>query len=366
MFDIHRQHRYFRGGMLARGVGILFSFIFSISAYAAGKALCPSELTASWKTNLVVHHFSVGQGDATFIRTPSGKTFLIDGGLGGQGRKTILPAIKRCYTEENETPKIDYIIVTHPHIDHFGGIRDLLQEVILGNLDVDFVFDTGSEIQVKKSAELEKYRALRDQAAERGLLKKVVPAPGTKMQISDGTVVSIVAVNGKVKGKTPIKMTNAHGIAEGENLNALSIAAKIRYGTFDYFIGGDLTGGGDSTPDVESNVATVVGEIDVYHANHHGSNTSSNKKLLKTMKPKAVIVSVGDGGMNAAYQLPRKETIDRILGTSSVKGIYLTAQGALKQPLPKKVYNEKGDIVIVANNKSKYIVNKASFETDKK
>lgn len=351
--------------MLTKGFGSLILLVFSLQAHGAGVSRCPREYTGQWKSKLVIHHLSVGQGDSTFIRTPDGTTILIDGGLPSQGREVVIPAIKRCYLEStSQIPRINYVIVTHPHIDHFGGVRELLNAVLEGELDIDHIIDTGSEIQVKKSQELDKYRTLRDLAAHKGLLKKSVPKPGGVIKLGKVSF-SVVAVNGKVKGKQPIKMTNSHGIAEGENLNALSIAMKIRFGTFDYFIGGDMTGGGDSTPDVESNVASTVGEIDVYHANHHGSNTSSNNKLLWTTKPKAVIVSVGDGGLNKRYQLPNREAIDRIRELPSVHGIYLTAFGALKSPLPKKVRNEKGDIVLIASE-TQYIVNQYKYKTDGK
>ena len=83
--------------------------------------------------------------------------------------------------------------------------------------------------------------------------------------------------------------------------NDYSICLRIQYGDFVYVTCGDLTGN-DEEPedakhlynDVESSIATMIGEVDVLKVNHHGSRSSTNKKWCKTLKPTVAVISCGD------------------------------------------------------------------------
>ncbi|MEZ4751346.1 MAG: MBL fold metallo-hydrolase [Bdellovibrionota bacterium] len=92
-------------------------------AFGAAKANrheCP---TGDWKSSLVVHHIAVGQGDATFIRTPSGTTVLVDAGLPGRGKADVVPTLQKCY----QLKDLDYVVLTHFDQDHHGGFAHVLK-----------------------------------------------------------------------------------------------------------------------------------------------------------------------------------------------------------------------------------------------
>ena len=81
--------------------------------------------------------------------------------------------------------------------------------------------------------------------------------------------------------------------------NDLSICLRIQYGKFVYSSCGDLSGydmdGGDKNfHDIESSIAPMMGEVDLYKANHHGSSTSSNVKWCNTLKPTVTVIMCGE------------------------------------------------------------------------
>src|SRR5699024_3951709 len=70
-----------------------------------------------------VHFIDVGQGDSILIETPSEKSILIDGGPPEAGQKVI------AYLNEKDIDQLDLLIVTHPDIDHIGGLLDVMQNI---------------------------------------------------------------------------------------------------------------------------------------------------------------------------------------------------------------------------------------------
>ena len=95
---------------------------------------------------------------------------------------------------------------------------------------------------------------------------------GQVVTLCDEVTMAVVAVGG-------------NGVSTTQE-NGLSVAVKVSYGDFDALIGGDLTG---AAPDIESNIAPTVGEIEVYRVHHHGSSTSSNQGFLAATRPLAVV-----------------------------------------------------------------------------
>jgi beta-lactamase superfamily II metal-dependent hydrolase len=138
----------------------------------------------------------------------------------------------------------------------------------------------------------------------------------------------VVAVAGQFLRRTTQAGCDIGQLAIGGNHdNALSVALKIRYGDFDYFIGGDLTGGGNRTHQVEQAIAESVGNVDVLKVNHHGSATSSSDVFLNYLRPEVAVISVGNGGVNRHYGLPRQDVLDRIAALSNHPVIFLTQRG---------------------------------------
>jgi competence protein ComEC len=98
---------------------ILFLMLFSLNSTAQ---------------NLKIHFIDVGQGDAILIEAAGGKNILVDGG----DRANSIAARIIDYLKKQEVKRLDYIISTHPHADHIGGLVD-----IINSFEVGTVLDSG-------------------------------------------------------------------------------------------------------------------------------------------------------------------------------------------------------------------------------
>jgi len=316
---------------------------------------CPVDL--GWRHKLVIHHIDVGQGDSTFIRTPGGTTVLIDGGLPKMGLKHVLPTLWRCY----RLRKLDYMVLTHFDADHMGGLTEVLQNIKVTKALYD-PGDASSRKSRKPNSVFSRYKREADKTGKRS-----VPVVGEwAFPTGDNTKITVAAVNGRVwkKGQTKIFKDG-----KPKDDNAISIALKVGYGTFDYFIGGDLTGGGNGKPNVEKPVAQLIGDMDIVHSNHHGSLTSNSLYFFQKTKPEFVIISVGNGGRNKSYHLPSHMILERLLKDKNVKLIFQTSSGLSKINIGRlvmnKILNAKGDVVVVAGPQD-FTINGIGFRGDRK
>lgn len=335
-----------RSGMLKQTIsGVLLGLFLS------------GPVTAAPNGPLVILHMNVGQGDATLIIIPSGETILIDGGDKSTGRKIVTSRLRTLGYD-----RIDYVIATHFDADHIGGLDDAGRLMTHRPRKVHDRGE-GGPLPIKTTQAYRSYKAVYD--GDR--TGPVVLGPGL-FQFKSDVRILIASGNGCVFGQ---------GYVADRKLdeNASSLSLVLNYGNFDYFIGGDLTGGGLSggrrTADIETRAAQVVGKVDVLRLNHHGSETSSNEAFLAALDPQVVVVSVGNGGSNRSrYRHPRRSVLNRLHDLASagaLERIYLTNQGETDGgPRPEDgelldVVN--GDIAIVSNG-SWFLVNGVAWPTD--
>ena len=105
--------------------------------------------------------FNVGQGDSTLLELPSGKFMLIDNKGGGQ--VDVREYLKSVLPQKNESPFLDYFVLTHAHVDHVGSVNELFDE-----FDIGEVWYTGFEFKAKEEKELpEQYIKFLEKMRER-------------------------------------------------------------------------------------------------------------------------------------------------------------------------------------------------------
>ena len=279
---------------------------------------------ASSAQYLVIHHIDVGQGDCIFIQTP-GKTILVDAGNSGKGKSVVIPYLKSLRVSH-----INYVIASHYHADHIGGLDEILDA-----FEVDTVFDRGTLHPVPRSRIYASYvKAI-------GKTPRVTVQPGTSFSAGSSMVLRFVAADGKCEGDdpTPIDEATQRSIDE----NSLSIGFTITYTdtsafpatrpalcsmrhaprpVFSYFTGGDLTGYDDRDAiDLETSVAGLVGYVDAMKINHHGSHSSTNPTFISTLSPACVFISLG---RNNSYGHPAPEVIARLQQHPTIQWIYQT------------------------------------------
>ena len=229
-------------------------------------------LPVSALADLQVHFLNVGQGDCTIIIC-DGEAMVIDGG----------PAVASDYVYSYirntlELQHIDYVVSTHPHLDHVYGLS-----AVLNAAPVDLLLTPVLEWDSKAFNNMLKY-------AEKQGTPVSVPQEGDTLQLGGATVTILHCWPEALDyGRT----------------NDSSIVTRIDYGDTSFIITGDA----EDWSEYMMVDAGVNLKADVLRVAHHGSNTASTMEFLKAVQPKYAVISVGkDNG----YGHPHTEVLERL------------------------------------------------------
>ncbi|SNY95295.1 ComEC/Rec2 family competence protein [Flagellimonas pacifica] len=303
-----------------------------------------------WKPGyLDIHHINTGRGDAAFMVFPDGTTMLVDAGDMSEthSRTTSSRNAKLIPNNSRSAPEwivdyidqfspfsnkrqLDYALITHYHDDHFGEV-DTLRKKALGGYQLTGIMEVGTLIPIKKLIDRgNKYPIdLKDskvQAEERFVKDKygMIPtlkeywkfisyqskATGLKnesLQVGKNNqivlkknptkypnfIVRNIASNGLIWTGEKEKTHSVFSKGEYPGENPLSNCIRIDYGKFNYFTGGDISGidqyGQMDINSIESQIAPIVGPVDVATMNHHGNRDSQNPYYVRAVRPRVWI-----------------------------------------------------------------------------
>jgi beta-lactamase superfamily II metal-dependent hydrolase len=264
-----------------------------------------------------IYFVDIGQGAGTLIVSPAGKTLLVDGGPPGGGTKI------GALLDTLGIATIDYTVLTHYHIDHDSGLMELLNAGRVAGI----AYDNGDDPAVQPPG------TSTSSASTRGTYLNYVTATGhagvTRQTITPGQVIDLgggmkatcLAAAGHFLSGGSVAITN-------DDLNSESISLLVEFNNFDFIISGDLTGGGSTstakTPDVETYVGQLAGDVDVAQINHHGSTTTSNQVYLSAVKAE---VAVAQAGTTNTFGHPNRETVNKYLNTPVTTGNVFAGTG---------------------------------------
>ena len=215
---------------------------------------------------LEVDFIDVGQADSILVSNKD-EIMLIDAGNNENGNDVVK------FIKEKGITKINYLVGTHPHADHIGGLDD----VINSGLEIENVYMPKIQTNTKTFEDV--LDALKNKN-----LKVTAPEKGDTFKIGDA--------NCEV-------MTDS--ILDKDNLNLSSIVIRLEFGENSFLFMGDAETENEKTINWPKTNLLKVG--------HHGSNTSSSQNFLNQVKPEYAIIMAGKDN---SYGLPKQKILDRL------------------------------------------------------
>ncbi len=287
----------------------IFSWLFT-----AGLTL--SGLSSGWGRPLEIYFIDVLGGAAVLIVTPQGESVLIDTGWPGEQDRDV-NRIYDALVNRAGCSRLDYLVTTHWHRDHYGNVLPLSRKVPVG-----VYYDRGIPDTLEEDAQFFN-RMIGEYKQATGGRSKILRAGDflDLKQDPSGPPLSLlcVAANRKVMQLHGAEENPACGSAEPRPAdgsdNARSIALLLSYGDFQFFTGGDITW------NIETRLVcpiNTLGPVDLYMVNHHGEDISNNPVFLRSLDPVAAVMCNGPSkggspvtmqrlkelpGLQALYQL---------------------------------------------------------------
>ena len=253
----------------------------------------------SLSQNLLAIYPDVEQGSATLIVSPSGNAVLIDAGSEIFPTDNDVSQFLQDLLQRGIFNRLIATLSTHYNEDHIGSMDRVLDSGIMPPNGL--VYDRGDFPQATMTRAYEDYLD-----AAQGFTRRTA-SPGEVIDLGGGASLEFIVVNGVLSDGSIIDVSGSPQLE-----NSLAIAIVVRYGGFDLWIGGDLTGNAaNGLPDVETPAGTLAGDVDVYTVNHHGSqNTSSVQTFLDQITPEVAICQNGTGN---TFGHPNSIAVRRIL-----------------------------------------------------
>lgn len=212
-----------------------------------------------------IHFIDTGNSDAILILN-DGKAMLVDGGDNDDEARVV------NYLRKQGVRKLEYVVATHPHADHIGGLDAVLDH-----------YEVGQLLVANGSAETKTYRDFIEAAMNSGLSPSV-PLEGSQFELGEGYF-------------------TVHNTGGAKDTNNQSLVITYVNGEDKVLLMGD------AEAEVERKLLGKLGKVDLLKLGHHGSSTSTTKEFLDKVKPRYGVITCG---ADNRYGHPHKETLEKL------------------------------------------------------
>ena len=266
------------------------------SLCAAVLLLACSSLLPAAKKSLDIYFIDVEGGQCTLFVAPSGESMLVDTGWGGFNNRDAdrIAAVAKSAGVK----RIDYLVITHYHADHVGGVPQLAAK-----LPIRTFVDHGPNTETGKNAEIlwNAYTSFREKGQHLQVKPgDTIPIKGLDVKVlsSAGDVLSAPLPGA---GQPNPECAKFQQRAPDPSENARSLGTLITYGKFKIIDLGDLTWNKEGELACPNN---KIGTVDVYLTTHHGMNMSGSPAIVHALHPEVAIMNNGatKGGSPEAWE----------------------------------------------------------------
>lgn len=235
----------------------------------------------SGEPHLKMHVIDVGQGDSILIQCGE-KNVVIDCGENGMG-ETVLE-----YLDKVGVSHLDWLVATHPHSDHIGG----MDTVINSDITIDNMMMPQTSENMTPTTKT--YKDLLDAIEAKGL-EITLPNPGKAYDL-DG--VTMLVLSPEID-------------SDYSDLNDYSVVLKFTYKDV------SIMTGGDATKKIENELISKGYDLSakIYKVSHHGGKESNSEAFIEALAPRYSAISVGE---NNEYGHPKEETLSRLENVNSI------------------------------------------------
>lgn len=245
--------------------------------------LLASALCGAPAKDLQIYFVDVEGGKSALFVSPCGESLLVDTGFDGfDGRDAdrIVAAAKVAGVRA-----IDYLLMTHYHGDHAGGIMQLASR-----MPIHRFFDRGPSQQTEEPFVFENYKAIADKGSRTQLKPgDVIPIPGLDVRVlSAGGEVLSAPLAGAGQPNPECADFVPKDVAANENVRSIGIV--VTYGEFRMLNLADLPWGWEKDLVCPVN---KIGEVDVFLLPHHGNNAASPPQLMHAIQPRVATSNTG-------------------------------------------------------------------------